>query len=71
MSQNQYNLMREKANDPSQLEPPKAVYIILRVFNLLTSRIGMEVYVNPWNLKDGVLEFVADPWKVVSPEPRR
>lgn len=70
MSQNQYRLMRAKANDPNLYECPANLYVIVRVYNLLSSNIGVEVYVNPWYLKDKELEFVADPWKVI-PQSRR
>ena len=65
MSQNQYKLMRQKACDPQLRTAPTDIFVIVRVFNLFSSRIGVQVYINPWHLKDSVLEFVADPWKVV------
>jgi hypothetical protein len=64
MSQNQYRLMREKACDQESWDTPEELYVVLRVYNLLSKQIGVRAYVNPWHLKDGVLEFVADPWKV-------
>lgn len=64
MSMNQYKLMRRHAIWNARGRP-STVYIIVRIYNLLSSRIGMEIYVDPWRLKDNVLEFVADPWKVI------
>ena len=66
MSQNQYRLMRQKACDPQSRTPPTDLFVIVRVFNLFSRKIGVKVYINPWHLKDGVLEFVADPWKVIA-----
>ena len=68
MSQNQYKLMRQKACDPQSRTAPTDIFVIVRVFNLFSSRIGVQVYINPWHLKENGLEFVADPWKVVPSE---
>lgn len=65
MSSNQYRLMRDKACPNDLTEAPRDLYLIMRVFNLFSSRIGLQVYVNPWHLRESALEFVADPWKVV------
>lgn len=65
MSKYQYKLMREKAYDPSSTTVPRNVFILMRVFNLFSGRIGWQVYINPWHLRESALEFVADPWKVV------
>ena len=68
VSGNQYRLMkRYSLGDGS--EKKTTVYLIFRVYNLLSSNMAMEVYVDPWRLRDDVLEFVADPWKVVPLEP--
>ncbi|KAJ4530448.1 hypothetical protein HRR80_007443 [Exophiala dermatitidis] len=69
MSSNQYRLMRDKACPNDSITPPRDLYLIMRVFNLFTSRIGLQVYINPWHLRDPALEFVADPWKVVPQQP--
>lgn len=64
MSQKQYELMRQKACDPKSQDAPRDLFVIVRVFNLFSASIGLQVYINPWHLRDGVLEFGAD-WKVV------
>jgi hypothetical protein len=65
MSGNQYRLMRDKACEPHSPTAPTDLFVIMRVFNLFSSNIGLQVYINPWHLKDVALDFVADPWKVV------
>lgn len=65
MSRNQYNLMREKACEPHSPTSPKDVFVIMRVFNLFSNKIGLQVYINPWHLREIALDFVADPWKVI------
>ena len=65
MSHHQYQLMRQKACAPNSREAPTDLYVVLRVYNLLSSQIRVRAYINPWHLRDDVLEFVADPWKVV------
>lgn len=67
MSQNQYRLMKKHrlANDDDDGATSRTVYVIMRVYNLLLSNVTVELYVDPWRLRDTVLEFVADPWKVV------
>ena len=65
MSSNQYRLMRDKACLPDSMTAPRDLYLIMRVFDLFSSKIGLQVYVNPWHLKEAALEFVADPWKVI------
>ena len=68
MSKNQYQLIRQHAL-ASQEGRPRTVFVIMRVYNLLSNNIGLEIYVDPWSLKDTTLEFVADPWKVIPPHP--
>ncbi|RVX68617.1 hypothetical protein B0A52_07044 [Exophiala mesophila] len=65
MSSNQYRLMRDKACPNDSMTAPRDLYLIIRVFNLYSRRIGLQVYINPWHLRETALEFVADPWKVV------
>ncbi|KIW14560.1 hypothetical protein PV08_07344 [Exophiala spinifera] len=65
MSSNQYRLMRDKACLNDSMTAPRDVYLIMRVWNLFSSSIGLQVYVNPWHLRDAGIKFVADPWKVV------
>jgi hypothetical protein len=68
-SMNQHKSMQRYKMDRSRGTHPPDVYVIARVYKLLTSKIGMELFIDPWHLKDDVLEFVADPWKVIAPEP--
>lgn len=54
--------MREKHESDDRSE----IYIILRVFLLNSNRIGMRVYVDPWQLKeDQSLRFTGQSWKVI------
>jgi hypothetical protein len=52
------------------LAPPRErrsnrVYCIVRVYNLLNEKIGLRLYIDPWRLREGVLEFgTTDIWKV-------
>lgn len=57
--------MRAKACDTNASGAPADLYVILRVYNLLSNQMPPKAYINPWHLRDDVLEFVADPWKVV------
>ncbi|KAL9115876.1 MAG: hypothetical protein Q9227_000244 [Pyrenula ochraceoflavens] len=69
MSSDQYELMKEK-DIRKDAARPKQVYVIARVYNLLRSEIGMEIYVDPWRLVESdVLKVVADKWKIVPPNP--
>lgn len=68
MSGNQYKLMREKQCDPHSPTAPKDLFVIMRVFNLFSRNIGLQVYINPWHLRETALDFVADPWKVIPSE---
>ena len=65
MSQNQYRLMQDKVYDQNSAAAPEDLYVILRVYNLLSGDTRMRAYINPWHPKDNVLQFVADPWKVM------
>lgn len=70
MSPRQYNLMREKACDPHSMTAPEEVFVIMRVFNLFSANIGLQVFIDPWHLRQSALKFVADPWKVIPSENR-
>lgn len=77
MSKNQYQLMKHHTLNREVLPfqatligRPSTVYVLFRVYNLLSNNIGLASFVDPWHLRDNVLEFVADPWKVIPPEPR-
>lgn len=65
MSGNQYTLMREKQCEPRSPTTPKDLFVIMRVFNLFSANIGLQVYINPWHLRETALDLVADPWKVI------
>ena len=56
--------MKHNALKPGQR--PRKVYVIFRVFNLLSENIEMRIFVDPWRLKDKTLKFVTDNWKVTS-----
>jgi hypothetical protein len=43
---------------------PKKVYVIMRVFDLMTREVGMKVFVDPWGLKGSKLDFEAEQWFV-------
>lgn len=58
MSNAQYHKMRRLSTDDS-------IYVIFRVFNLYTSQIGVNIYVDPVQLEnEGHLVFAADRWTV-------
>jgi hypothetical protein len=41
------------------------VYCIVRVYNLLSEKLGLRLYIDPWRLREGILEFgTTDKWKV-------
>jgi hypothetical protein len=43
----------------------KQVYCIVRVYNLLSDKIGIRIYIDPWRFRDRQLEFSpTDKWKV-------
>lgn len=69
LSRKQYSLMYDTRCDPEQTETPPALYVILRVYNLTTNEIRVKAYINPWHLRENILDFVADPYKV-TPFPR-
>lgn len=80
MSRDQYELMETNRlgsddDDGQQVEPSqgdgpkrKSVYVIVQVYSLLSGKIGWEVFVDPWRLKDTVLKFKMH-WEVVAREP--
>lgn len=47
-----------------QDERPTQIYLIIRVFNLISSDIGMRVYVDPWRFRGTSLNFEAQTWTV-------
>lgn len=62
VSANQYRLMEEKHGS---FQDKSAIYMVLRVFWLNSDRIGMRVYVNPWQMKeDRSLIFTVPSWLV-------
>lgn len=43
----------------------KRVYCIVRVYNLLSDKIGIRLYVDPWRFRESRLEFgTTEKWKV-------
>ena len=41
--------------------------MLIRVYELLSDNIGFEVFVDPWSMRDGVLDFDADKSWLVTP----
>ena len=48
-----------------QDERPTQIYLIIRVFNLISSDIDMRVYVDPWRFRGTLLNFEAQTWTVM------
>lgn len=43
------------------------VYCLVRVYNLLTDRIGIRFYIDPWRFRDSKLQFgTTDKWRVTA-----
>ncbi len=43
----------------------KEIYCIVRVYNLLSDKIGIKIYIDPWRFREGRLEFGTTlKWKV-------
>jgi hypothetical protein len=64
MSQKQYRLMKDVACDPNEINTPADLYVILRVYVLASREIRVVAYINPWHLREDVLDFMADPYRV-------
>lgn len=64
MSKCQYELMQSKACETTSLATPPDLFVILRVYNLLSGQIRVKAYINPWHLRSSVLKFVASSWTV-------
>lgn len=48
-----------------QMSPRKQVYCIVRIYNLLSDRIGIRLFIDPWRFREGRLEFgTTEKWKV-------
>ncbi|KIX03638.1 uncharacterized protein Z518_07191 [Rhinocladiella mackenziei CBS 650.93] len=63
MSPNQYNTMRELGTQEDSER--NRVYCIVRVYNLLSDKIGVRIYIDPWRFREGRLEFgTTEKWKV-------
>ncbi|OHF03687.1 hypothetical protein CORC01_01006 [Colletotrichum orchidophilum] len=66
VSKNQYNRMRDYTNASSSSRGFSTIYMLLRVFNVSTSDIDFNVYVDPFALQqDGALIFTENTWQVV------
>ena len=48
-----------------QDERPTQIYLIIRVFNLISPDISMRVYVDPWRFRGTLLNFEAQTWTVM------
>jgi hypothetical protein len=46
------------------VERPTKVYVIMRVYNLMTPNVGMKVFVDPLQFKGSKLDFEAEQWFV-------
>jgi hypothetical protein len=44
-----------------QDEIPRQIYVIIRVFNLISPAINMRIFVDPWRLQDTLLNFDVTP----------
>ncbi|RMZ80647.1 hypothetical protein DV738_g2630, partial [Chaetothyriales sp. CBS 135597] len=64
VSGHQYDLMRKNACSNTAPSGAATVYLLARVYNLFSNHIGLEVYIDPWHLKDNVLDFRADVYTV-------
>ncbi|KAJ9605358.1 hypothetical protein H2200_010015 [Cladophialophora chaetospira] len=63
MSPKQYNLMRKLGTQDNSAR--KQVYCLVRVYNLLSDKIGIRFYIDPWRFREGRLEFgTTEKWKV-------
>jgi hypothetical protein len=47
-------------------ERPTKVYVIMRVFDLMTSNVGMKMFVDPLRFKGSTLGFEAEQWYVTT-----
>lgn len=46
------------------LKPSNKVYVILRVYDMLTPNVGLEIFVDPLRFKGTKLEFETEQWYV-------
>lgn len=46
------------------LKPSNKVYVILRVYDLLTPNVGLKIFVDPLRFKGTQLEFETEQWYV-------
>jgi hypothetical protein len=59
------NMDPESSFHPS-CKPTSDVYVIIRVYDLMSSEIGMNVYVDPLRFEDLNLTFETDQWTVTA-----
>lgn len=65
VSKNEYDLMRRCALEPDQRVKPKEIHVILRVYNLLSEEIGMNIFVDPCRFeRNGKLKFEVNGYHV-------
>ena len=63
MSPSQYSRM--KTSGAMRDEAKKQLYVIVRVYNLLSDQIGIRFYIDAWRFRDKELDFgTTDKWKV-------
>lgn len=43
---------------------PSKVYVIMRVYDLLSPEVGLKIFVDPLRFKDTMLNFEAEQWFV-------
>lgn len=46
---------------------PEVIYVIFRVYDLFSTDIKYEIFVDPWHLRSNTLQFTTDRWKVTGP----
>ena len=69
MSSNQYRLMEEHrlTEEDDATTRPKTVYVIFRVHNVASGKIGLQIFVDPWHLRGDTLKFSSGSWTVTGP----
>ncbi|ORY18241.1 hypothetical protein BCR34DRAFT_596464 [Clohesyomyces aquaticus] len=60
LSNSQYKRMEDMAI--GLFQQPNKLYVLLRVFDLVTPNVGLKLFVDPWKLRGSDLEFEAEQW---------
>jgi hypothetical protein len=55
-----------EAMAPGVFETPNKIYVIMRVFDLISPEVGMKIFVEPLRFKGSKLNFEADQWFVTT-----